>query len=50
MGSGRRPKKGHDDGNLSEEDGNLNENDGNLKAVEGKPMYFESKSAGPAED
>ncbi|KAI3923399.1 hypothetical protein MKW98_026992, partial [Papaver atlanticum] len=42
MGSGRPPKKGREDGNLSK-----NEKLGDL---EGRPIYFESKSAGPTED
>ncbi|KAI3837925.1 hypothetical protein MKW92_001869 [Papaver armeniacum] len=42
MGSGRPPKKGREDGNLSKNE--------KLMDSEGKPIYFESKSAGPAED
>ncbi|KAI3971246.1 hypothetical protein MKW92_040790 [Papaver armeniacum] len=42
MGSGRLPKKGRDDGNLSKNDKYMD--------IEGRPIYFESKSAGPAED
>ncbi|KAI3955685.1 hypothetical protein MKW98_006045 [Papaver atlanticum] len=42
MGSGRPPKKGREDGNLSKND--------KLGDLEGRPIYFESKSVGPAED
>ncbi|KAI3922731.1 hypothetical protein MKW98_006862 [Papaver atlanticum] len=42
MGSGRPPKKGREDGNLSKNE--------KLRGLEGRPIYFESKSAGPAED